>query len=84
MNVNDDKIWNGLVGEFNGKDRFEARKAVIKRLEEIGALVKIEDDPLQLVTRAYRGYGLLPLVHAMVRRWTNWLKEMPQATTHRR
>ena len=33
---------NELAGEFNGMDRFEARKAVIKKLEEIGALVKIE------------------------------------------
>ena len=33
---------NELAGEFNGMDRFEARKAVVKKLEEIGALVEIE------------------------------------------
>ncbi|MBN2941706.1 MAG: valine--tRNA ligase, partial [Streptococcus sp.] len=40
--MNDDGTMNELAGEFNGMDRFEARKAVIKKLEEIGALVKIE------------------------------------------
>ena len=40
--MNDDGTMNELAGEFNGMDRFEARKAVVKKLEEIGALVKIE------------------------------------------
>jgi len=40
--MNDDGTMNELAGEFKGMDRFEARKAVIKKLEEIGALVKIE------------------------------------------
>jgi len=40
--MNDDGIMNELAGEFNGMDRFEARKAVVKKLEEIGALVEIE------------------------------------------
>ena len=33
---------NDLAFEFAGMDRFEARKAVVAKLEEIGALVKIE------------------------------------------
>ncbi|MCB5028003.1 valine--tRNA ligase, partial [Streptococcus mutans] len=33
---------NELAGEFAGMDRFEARKATVKKLEEIGALVEIE------------------------------------------
>ena len=32
--MNDDGTMNELAGEFNGMDRFEARKAVIKKLEE--------------------------------------------------
>jgi len=40
--MNDDGTMNELAGEFNGMDRFEARKAVVKKLEEIGALVEIE------------------------------------------
>ncbi|WP_019774127.1 valine--tRNA ligase, partial [Streptococcus sobrinus] len=40
--MNDDGTMNELAGEFAGMDRFQARKAVVKKLEEIGALVKIE------------------------------------------
>ena len=38
--MNDDGTMNELAFEFAGMDRFEARKAVVKKLEEIGALVK--------------------------------------------
>lgn len=40
--MNDDGTMNELAGDFAGMDRFEARKAVVKQLEEIGALVQIE------------------------------------------
>ncbi|CIR97173.1 valyl-tRNA synthetase [Streptococcus pneumoniae] len=40
--MNDDGTMNDLAFEFSGMDRFEARKAVVAKLEEIGALVKIE------------------------------------------
>ena len=40
--MNDDGTMNELAFEFAGMDRFEARKAVVAKLEEIGALVKIE------------------------------------------
>ena len=40
--MNDDGTMNELAGEFAGMDRFEARKAVVKKLDEIGALVNIE------------------------------------------
>lgn len=40
--MNDDGTMNELAGEFAGMDRFEARKAVVAKLEEIGALVAIE------------------------------------------
>ena len=40
--MNDDGTMNELAGEFVGMDRFEARKATVKKLEELGALVKIE------------------------------------------
>ena len=40
--MNDDGTMNDLTFEFVGMDRFEARKAVVAKLEEIGALVKIE------------------------------------------
>ena len=34
---------NDLVPEYKGLDMYEARKRIVERLEEIGALVKIED-----------------------------------------
>ncbi len=40
--MNDDGTMNDLAGEFVGMDRFEAREAVVAKLEEIGALVEIE------------------------------------------
>ena len=44
--------------EFAGLDRFEARKAVVNKLEEIGALVKIKKTcPQCWSLRADRSYG---------------------------
>lgn len=40
--MNDDGTMNELAGDFNGMDRFEARKATVAKLEELGALVEIE------------------------------------------
>ena len=34
---------NKEAGQFEGLDRFEARKAVVAGLEELGLLVKVED-----------------------------------------
>ena len=39
-------IMNENAGEFNGMDRFKARKAIIEALEEQGLLEKIEDHEL--------------------------------------
>ena len=40
-----DEQWKmtDLVPEYKGLDMYEARKLIVKKLEEIGALVKIED-----------------------------------------
>ena len=40
--INDDGKMNELSGRYNGMDRFEAREEVVKDLEKLGALVKIE------------------------------------------
>lgn len=40
--MNDDGTMNELAGEFSGMDRFEARKAIVEKLEALGSLVKIE------------------------------------------
>lgn len=41
--LNDDATINELGGKYEGMDRYEARKAIVKELDEMGLLVKIED-----------------------------------------
>jgi valyl-tRNA synthetase len=40
--MNDDGTMNDLAGKYAGMDRFAARKAIVKDLEAIGRLLKIE------------------------------------------
>lgn len=41
--MNDDATMNELCGKYAGMDRYEARKAMVKDLEDQGLLVKVED-----------------------------------------
>ena len=41
--LNEDATMNSLAGKYEGMDRFECRKALVKDIEEAGLLVKIED-----------------------------------------
>ncbi|MDY5701325.1 MAG: valine--tRNA ligase [Lachnospiraceae bacterium] len=41
--MNDDATINEQGGKFAGMDRYEARRAIVKELEEMGLLVRIED-----------------------------------------
>lgn len=41
--INPDGTLNELTGEFNGLDRFVARKQIVKKLKELGLIEKIED-----------------------------------------
>ncbi|MGE5678794.1 MAG: valine--tRNA ligase, partial [Pseudomonadota bacterium] len=41
--MNDDGTINGLGGKYKGMDRYEARKLIVKDLEELGLLVKVKD-----------------------------------------
>ena len=41
--LNDDATINSNGGKFEGMDRYEARKAIVKELDELGLLVRIED-----------------------------------------
>lgn len=41
--LNDDGTLNETAGKYEGLDRYEARKLIVKDLEEQGYLVKIED-----------------------------------------
>ena len=41
--LNDDATINANGGEFEGMDRYEARKLIVSKMDEMGLLVKIED-----------------------------------------
>ncbi len=41
--MNDDATINHFGGKYEGMDRYEARKAIVKDLEEQGLLVKVEE-----------------------------------------
>ena len=41
--LNDDATINKNGGKFEGMDRYEARKAIVEELDQMGLLVKIED-----------------------------------------
>jgi valyl-tRNA synthetase len=41
--MNDDGTLNAYAGKYEGMDRYEARKAVVRDLEELGLIVKVED-----------------------------------------
>ena len=43
--MNEDGTMNENAGKYNGLDRFECRKQIVKDLEEQGVLFKIEDHP---------------------------------------
>ncbi|MBP3507599.1 MAG: valine--tRNA ligase, partial [Lachnospiraceae bacterium] len=40
--MNDDATINANGGKYEGMDRYEARKAIVKELDELGLLVKVE------------------------------------------
>ena len=41
--MNDDATINEFGGKYQGMDRYEARKAIVSDLDELGLLVKVED-----------------------------------------
>ncbi|MGB8453018.1 MAG: valine--tRNA ligase [Anaerocolumna sp.] len=41
--MNDDATINGNGGKYEGMDRYEARKRMVKELDEMGLLVKVEE-----------------------------------------
>lgn len=41
--MNDDATMNAYAGKYEGMDRYDCRKAMIKDLEDMGLLVKVED-----------------------------------------
>jgi len=41
--MNEDGTMNELAGKYNGMDRFECRKQIVKDLQEAGVLIQIEE-----------------------------------------
>ena len=41
--LNDDATINANGGEFEGMERYEARKLIVQKMDEMGLLVKVED-----------------------------------------
>lgn len=64
--LNKDGTINENGGEFQGQDRFVARKNVVKRLEELGALVKVE--PYKH-TVPYSDRGKVPVEPLLSTQW---------------
>ncbi|MEG4533468.1 valine--tRNA ligase [Microcoleus sp. D2_18a_D3] len=64
--MNKDGTLNENAGEFQGKDRFVARKNVVQRLESDGVLVKIED---YKHTVPYSERGKVPVEPLLSTQW---------------
>ncbi len=60
--MNDDATINKLGGKYAGMDRYEARKAIVKDLEEQGYLVEIEDHTHNVGTHERCGTTVEPLI----------------------
>jgi valyl-tRNA synthetase len=72
--MNKDGTLNENAGPFQGQDRFEARKNVVKRLEEDGVLVKVED---YKHTVPYSDRGKVPVEPLLSTQW--FVKIRPMA-----
>ncbi|MBN1059069.1 valine--tRNA ligase [Clostridium botulinum] len=63
IRVMDDKgIINEKGGKYKGLDRYEARKAIVKDLEELGLLVKIKDHAHNVGTHDRCGTTVEPII----------------------
>ncbi len=60
--MNDDATINENGGKFKGMDRYEARRAIIKELDEMGLLVKIEDHKHNVGTHDRCGTTIEPMI----------------------
>ena len=60
--LNDDATINANGGKFEGMDRYEARKAIVNELDEMGLLVKIEDYSHNVGTHDRCGTTIEPMI----------------------
>ncbi|MDX9980601.1 MAG: valine--tRNA ligase, partial [Lentisphaeria bacterium] len=74
--MNDDGTMNETAGaEFAGLDRFVCRKAVVKRLEELGLLAGIEDHVNQV---GYSERGDVPVEPRLSEQWFVRMKPLAE------
>ncbi len=62
--MNDDATINAKGGKYEGMDRYEARKQVVKDIEDLGLLVKIEDHSHNVGTHDRCGCTVEPMAKA--------------------
>ncbi len=60
--LNDDATINENGGKYQGMDRYEARKAIVKELDEMGLLVRIEDHAHNVGTHDRCGTTIEPMI----------------------
>ena len=73
--MNDDATMNSYAGKYEGMDRYECRRAMVKDLEEQGLLVKVEDHSHN-VGQCYRcGTTVEPIVS---KQWFVKMKPLAQ------
>ena len=74
--MNDDATINDLGGKYAGMDRYEARKAMVKDLEELGLLVKVVPHSHSVGTHDRCGTTVEPMIKPQ---WFVKMKEMGEA-----
>ena len=74
--MNDDATINDLGGKYAGMDRYEARKAMVKDLEELGLLVKVVPHSHSVGTHDRCGTTVEPMIKPQ---WFVRMKEMGEA-----
>ena len=74
--MNDDATINDLGGKYAGMDRYEARKAMVKDLEDLGLLVKVVPHSHSVGTHDRCGTTVEPMIKPQ---WFVRMKEMGEA-----
>ena len=74
--MNDDATINELGGKYTGMDRYEARKTIVKDLEELGLLVKVVPHSHNVGTHDRCGTTVEPMVKPQ---WFVKMDEMAKA-----
>ena len=75
--LNDDATMNGLCGKYAGMDRYEARKAIVADLEELGLLVKVVPHTHAVGTHDRCHTTVEPMIKPQ---WFVHMKEMAEAS----